>query len=100
MMATQVQRILVSYHMISDQLDKVFGSMDVDKSGDIHAEDLIVALDRLGMKVTNEVVASMIAVVDESGDGSVDRDAFHTLVQMVVTRARKRKKKKGMMIRD
>ena len=77
-----------------DQIDHVFDSMDVDKSGDIQAHELIDALEKLGMKVTEEVVDSMIAVVDVNGDGSVDREEFHTLVQMTATRARKKKEKK------
>ena len=77
-----------------DQIDHVFDSMDVDKSGDIQAHELIDALEKLGMKVTEDVVDSMIAVVDVNGDGSVDREEFHTLVQMTATRARKKKEKK------
>ena len=75
------------------QIDQVFDSMDVDKSGDIQAHELIDALEKLGMKVTEDVVESMIAVVDVNGDGSVDRDEFHTLVKMTATRARKKKEK-------
>lgn len=83
--------------MTPEQIDQVFDSMDVDKSGDIQAHELIEALEKLGMKVTEDVVESMIAVVDVNGDGSVDREEFHTLVQMTATRARKKKEKRGMM---
>lgn len=76
-----------------EQIDQVFDSMDVDKSGDIQAHELIEALEKLGMKITEDVVESMIAVVDVNGDGSVDRDEFHTLVKMTATRARKKKEK-------
>ncbi len=80
--------------MTPDQIDQVFDSMDVDKSGDIQAHELIDALEKLGMKVTEDAVESMIAAVDVNGDGSVDREEFHTLVQMAATRARKKKEKK------
>lgn len=76
--------------MTDEQIDQVFDSMDVDKTGEIQARGLIVALEKLGMKVTGDVCESMIAVADMNGDGSVDRDDFHTLLKLAATRVRKK----------
>ena len=80
--------------MTEEQIDNVFKTIDVDGSGTIDADELQVALEKMGMSVTPKCVANMLKVVDENGDGVVDRLEFHTLVHIATARARHKKEKK------
>lgn len=80
--------------MTNEQIDNVFKTIDVDGSGTIDADELQVALEKMGMSVTPTCVANMLKVVDENGDGIVDRLEFHTLVHISTERARYKKEKK------
>lgn len=80
--------------MTEEQIDNAFKTIDVDCSGTIDADELQVALEKMGMSVTPQCVANMLKVVDENGDGIVDRLEFHTLVRIATERARYKKEKK------
>ncbi|KAL7541295.1 hypothetical protein ACHAXR_012038 [Thalassiosira sp. AJA248-18] len=69
------------------QVDNVFDEIDSDGSGEIDADELKEALEKMGIKLTKKNVETMIAVIDENGDGVVDRHEFHTLVRMATLRA-------------
>eukprot|EP00571_Detonula_confervacea_P002401 CAMPEP_0172313388 /NCGR_PEP_ID=MMETSP1058-20130122/20144_1 /TAXON_ID=83371 /ORGANISM="Detonula confervacea, Strain CCMP 353" /LENGTH=554 /DNA_ID=CAMNT_0013027033 /DNA_START=179 /DNA_END=1843 /DNA_ORIENTATION=- len=73
--------------LTSEQIDHVFDEIDQDGSGEIDADELKDALEKMGIKLTRKNVASMIDVVDDNGDGVVDRQEFHTLVGMATLRA-------------
>ena len=74
-----------------DQVDAVFDQIDVDNSGEIDADELKLALEKMGMKLTKGNVEAMIRVVDDNGDGVIDREEFHTLVNMATLRAEHKK---------
>lgn len=74
-------------NLTPDQIDSVFNQIDADGSGEIDADELKEALDKMGIKLTKKNVVTMIGVVDENGDGVVDREEFHTLVAMATLRA-------------
>ena len=74
-----------------DQVDAVFDQIDVDNSGVIDADELKLALEKMGMKLTKGNVEAMIRVVDDNGDGVIDREEFHTLVNMATLRAEHKK---------
>lgn len=77
--------------LTTEQIDHVFNEIDKDGSGTIDADELKEALGKMGMKLTRSNVISMIAVVDDNGDGVVDRLEFHTLVAMATLRAAQKK---------
>jgi len=77
-----------------DQVDDVFDGIDADGSGEIDADELKKALDHMGIKLTRKAVAAMISVVDENGDGVVDREEFHALVSMATVRASMKREKR------
>ena len=81
-----------------EKVDHVFDQIDSDGSGEIDADELDEALERMGFKLTRMDIVTMIAVVDENSDGVVDREEFHTLVSMATLRAthkQESKKKRG-----
>lgn len=80
--------------MTPQQVDDVFDQIDADRSGEIDADELQGALEKMGIKLTKKNVMTMIAVIDENGDGVVDRSEFHTLVSMATLRAVQRKESK------
>ncbi len=80
--------------MTNEQIDRIFKTIDTDCSGTIDADELKTALDDMGMKLTEQNVASMLKVVDENGDGVVDILEFRTLVHIATERAKFRKEKK------
>mmetsp|Transcript_25945 Transcript_25945/g.39899 ORF Transcript_25945/g.39899 Transcript_25945/m.39899 type:complete len:594 (+) Transcript_25945:107-1888(+) len=80
--------------MTDEQIDRIFKTIDTDDSGTIDADELKVALDDMGMKLSEQCVASMLKVVDENGDGVVDILEFRTLVNIATERAKFRKEKK------
>ena len=76
------------------QIDQVFDEIDADGSGEIDADELKLALEKMGIKLTKKNVETMIRVVDDNGDGVVDRSEFRTLVSMATLRAEHKKEKK------
>ena len=57
----------------------------------VDADELKLALEKMGMKLTKGNVEAMIRVVDDNGDGVIDREEFHTLVNMATLRAEHKK---------
>eukprot|EP00581_Thalassiosira_minuscula_P017864 CAMPEP_0183726730 /NCGR_PEP_ID=MMETSP0737-20130205/24049_1 /TAXON_ID=385413 /ORGANISM="Thalassiosira miniscula, Strain CCMP1093" /LENGTH=557 /DNA_ID=CAMNT_0025958161 /DNA_START=272 /DNA_END=1945 /DNA_ORIENTATION=- len=82
--------------MTYEQIDHVFDQIDDDRSGEIDADELKLALEKMGIKLTKKNVKMMINVVDDNGDGVVDREEFHTLVQMATLRSRSKRKRESM----
>eukprot|EP00574_Skeletonema_japonicum_P003658 CAMPEP_0201716630 /NCGR_PEP_ID=MMETSP0593-20130828/2563_1 /ASSEMBLY_ACC=CAM_ASM_000672 /TAXON_ID=267983 /ORGANISM="Skeletonema japonicum, Strain CCMP2506" /LENGTH=569 /DNA_ID=CAMNT_0048206477 /DNA_START=65 /DNA_END=1771 /DNA_ORIENTATION=+ len=80
--------------MTDEQIDRIFKTIDTDASGTIDADELKTALDDMGMKLSEQCVASMLKVVDENGDGVVDILEFRTLVNIATERAKFKKEKK------
>lgn len=81
-------------NLTRDQIDSVFDQIDADGSGEIDADELKEALEKMGIKLTKKNVVTMIGVVDENGDGVVDREEFHTLVAMATLRAEHKRQAK------
>lgn len=81
--------------MTDEQIDRIFKTIDTDCSGTIDADELKIALEDMGMKLSEQCVASMLKVVDENGDGVVDIVEFRTLVHIATERAKYRKEKKS-----
>lgn len=75
-----------------EKVDHVFDQIDSDGSGEIDADELKEALEKMGIKLTRKNIVTMIAVVDENSDGVVDREEFHTLVSMATLRATHKKR--------
>ena len=76
------------------QIDHVFDEIDDDSSGTIDANELMQALNKMGMKLTRQNVEAMMRVVDDNGDGDIDREEFHTLVRMSTLRAEHKREKR------
>jgi PAS domain S-box-containing protein len=77
-----------------EQVDQVFDEIDDDQSGEIDAEELYHALNKMGIKITMKCVGQMISVVDENDDGVIDREEFRTLVKMATLRAEHKRETK------
>lgn len=80
--------------MTHSQIDHVFDEIDDDGSGTIDANELMQALNKMGMKLTRQNVEAMMRVVDDNGDGDIDREEFHTLVRMSTLRAEHKREKR------
>ncbi|KAF0936191.1 hypothetical protein E2562_039462 [Oryza meyeriana var. granulata] len=72
--------------MAGDQaeLRRVFELFDRDGDGRITREELTESLERLGMPVQGEELATTIARIDANGDGCVDMDEFAELYESVM----------------
>lgn len=66
---------------INDEVMKTFQSFDVDNSGYITADNLMVALTRLGDKPSEAEIQRMISVADIKGDGRIDYEEFKRMLQ-------------------
>ena len=80
--------------MSDEQIDRIFTTIDTDGSGTIDADELKVALEEMGMQLSEQCVVNMLKVVDENGDGVVDNLEFRTLVNIATARAKFKKEKK------
>lgn len=81
-----------------EKVDHIFDQIDSIGSGEIDANDLKEALERMGIKLARKNIVMMIDVVDENSDGVIDREEFHTLVSMAILRAtykQESKKRRG-----
>ena len=53
-----------------------FDMFDIDKSGDISADELVSVLGQLGKETSLDDAKDMIRLVDENGDGDIDFREF------------------------
>lgn len=54
----------------------VFSMLDLDGGGTIEEEELKIGLSAIGMDLAEDEILSILASVDESGEGEVDADGF------------------------
>ena len=63
-----------------DGIHKAFQSYDVDGNGTISREEFKDWMTKHGHFLTRKQVASMIAAVDENGDGEIDYNEFLVII--------------------
>lgn len=66
---------------IDNEVMKTFKQFDVDNSGYITADNLMVALSRLGDKPSEAEIQHMISVADVKGDGRIDFEEFKRMLR-------------------
>jgi Ca2+-binding EF-hand superfamily protein len=64
----------------NDELEKAFHTLDRDRSGTIHIDELGSFLPILNDTVTGDVLRDYVRKVDENFDGTMNYDEFRTLV--------------------
>jgi len=70
--------------MTQDQKRKLrvaFNAFDTDRSGDISVDEIVGALDRVGVTVTVDQASAMVKSVDEDGDGLIDFGEFCAMMK-------------------
>ena len=65
----------------------VFQAIDKDGSGDLDYDEFKVAMNRLGLGLTDEQIVQCIEVLDKDGDGEVSLEEFMALVHKPVKKA-------------
>ena len=55
-------------------IEGVFKAIDKDSSGDLDHSEFKMAMDRLGLGLSNEQIVQCIEVLDTDGDGEVSLD--------------------------
>ena len=65
-------------------IEGVFKAIDKDGSGDLDHDEFRVAMDRLGLGLTNDQIVQCIEVLDKDGDGEVSLEEFMALVNKPV----------------
>ena len=68
-------------------IEGVFKAIDKDGSGDLDHDEFRVAMDRLGLGLTNDQIVQCIEVLDKDGDGEVSYAEFMELVKAPVKKA-------------
>ncbi|KAL3691280.1 hypothetical protein R1sor_004931 [Riccia sorocarpa] len=66
-----------------DEIRKVFAFFDDNKDGLISKDDLQLFMNKLGFRMTEEEISSMVHSVDVNGDGSVDFEEFASLYKVM-----------------
>lgn len=59
-----------------DMYRQIFKAIDKDGSGAIDEDELVLALNQLGIQMDREVVRGMIELVDEDFNGEMDEKEF------------------------
>ncbi|KAJ7515915.1 hypothetical protein O6H91_22G034500 [Diphasiastrum complanatum] len=67
----------------TEELHTVFDIFDEDRDGKISSEELSRSMAKLGFNLTDAEVVSMMAAVDENGNGSVDFEEFLSLYKPI-----------------
>ena len=63
-----------------ESIEGVFKAIDKDGSGDLDHREFKMAMDRLGLGLTEQQIAQCIQVLDKDGDGEVSLSEFMALV--------------------
>lgn len=66
----------LSEESIRDALKGAFDNLDTDGSGSLSKDELKAALEKTGMKPTDEQMESVMARCDEEGDGKLSFEEF------------------------
>lgn len=76
----QWSQVRKAFHIDNDfsneRLNKLFDDIDKDKSGSITRDELLKALERIGIKMASVKVDAMIKVGDKNHDGNINRNEF------------------------
>lgn len=59
-----------------ERLHKVFNELDTDGSGEIEEKEIISAFERIGVRVTEREVRSLLSEIDQNKSGTVDFAEF------------------------
>ena len=62
-------------------IEGVFKAIDKDGSGDLDHDEFKMAMDRLGLGLSNDQIVQCIEVLDKDGDGEVSLEEFMELVK-------------------
>ena len=68
-------------------IKSVFQAIDKDGSGDLDHQEFTLAMDRLGLGLSQDQITQCIEVLDKDNDGEVSYDEFMTLVNKPVKSA-------------
>jgi Ca2+-binding EF-hand superfamily protein len=75
-----VLRPFIMGFYVNDELEKAFNTLDRDRSGTIHLDELSSFLPILNDTVKGDVLRDYVRKVDENFDGTMNYDEFRTLV--------------------
>ncbi|CAF1635679.1 unnamed protein product [Adineta ricciae] len=64
----------------SDELERAFSTLDRDRSGSIHIDELNAFLPILNDTINGDALRDYIRKVDENFDGNMNYDEFRALV--------------------
>ena len=64
-------------------IEGVFKAIDKDGSGDLDHNEFKMAMDRLGLGLSNDQIVQCIEVLDTDGDGEVSLDVSAATVGLV-----------------
>ena len=75
-----VLRPFIMGFYVNDELEKAFNTLDRDRSGTIHIDELSSFLPILNDTVSNDGLRNYVRKVDENFDGTMSYDEFRALV--------------------
>ena len=75
-----VLRPLIMGYYVSNELERAFYTLDRDRSGTIHVDELSSFLPILNDTITTEALRSYMRKIDENFDGRMNYDEFRSLV--------------------